>query len=102
MEDYVINIYLEYFRSSGIEHANIINVPAQDIATFMVSTCMGGNILPSSEKRLWSSELYSFLDLEEPLVLESAWLYSADNAKPALKAFVDMVEKDPALSEKRA
>lgn len=94
VEDYVVRIYQEYFRSSGIEPANIITVPAQDVATFMVSVGMGGNIVPTSEKRLWNPELYVFLDLEEPLILESAWLYSSENINPALRRFVEMIESE--------
>ena len=32
--------------------------------------------------------VYSFVSLAEPLVLESAWLYSSDNANPALAKFI--------------
>ena len=84
MEDYVIRRYMEYFRSSGIEPENVVCVPEQDVATFMVSINLGGNIVPCSEKNTWNPELYSFVELEEPLVLESAWLYSSDNPNPAL------------------
>ena len=92
VEDYVLKIYKEYFRSSGIEPDNVINVPSQDIATFMVSIGMGGNIVPESEKRLWNPELYTFVELDEPLILESAWLYSIENNNPVLKQFVELVE----------
>ena len=66
--------------------------PEQDVATFMVSINLGGNIVPCSEKNTWNPELYSFVELEEPLVLESAWLSSSDNPNPALARFVKMVE----------
>lgn len=93
VEDYVLKIYQDYFRSSGIEPLNIINVPAQDIATFMVTVGMGGNIVPESEKSLWNQEQYAFITLEDPLILESAWLYSADNVNPALKLFIEMIDQ---------
>lgn len=92
VEDYVVRRYMEYFRSSGIEPENVVCVPEQDVATFMVSINLGGNIVPCSEKNTWNPELYSFVELEEPLVLESAWLYSSDNPNPALARFVEMVE----------
>ncbi len=93
VEDYVLKIYQNYFRESGIEPLNIINVPAQDIATFMVSLGMGGNIVPESEKVLWNPEMYTFVELEDPLILESAWLYSADNINPALKLFIEKINQ---------
>lgn len=94
VEDYVIRRYMEYFRSSGIEPENVIFVPEQDVATFMVSTNLGGNIVPHAEIDTWNPEAYSFVKLEEPLILESAWLYSSDNLNPALAQFVEMVEGD--------
>ena len=84
---------MEYFRSSGIEPENIICVPEQDVATFMVSANMGGNIVPASEKQWWNRERFAFVDLEEELAFESAWIYSADNGNPALRKFVEMVEE---------
>ena len=93
VEDYVIRQYMEYFRSSGIEPENIICVPEQDVATFMVSANMGGNIVPASEKQWWNRERFAFVDLEEELAFESAWIYSADNGNPALRKFVEMVEE---------
>ncbi|MCF0137501.1 MAG: LysR family transcriptional regulator [Oscillospiraceae bacterium] len=93
VEDYVVKSYREYFRQSDIEPKNIICVPEQDIATFMVSTGAGGNIVPVSEKKLWNSEVYAFVELEKPLVLESAWLYSVDNKNPALTSFVEEIDR---------
>ena len=92
VEDYVIKKYMDYFRVSGIEPQNVICVPEQDVATFMVSINLGGNIVPCSERESWNPELYSFVSLAEPLVLESAWLYSSDNANPALARFVEMAD----------
>ena len=94
VEDYITSMYLDYFRASGIEPENVIYVPEQDIATFMVALNMGGNIVPVSERRRWSTELYSFVELEEPLIFESAWLYSSDNENPALLQFVNMIRQN--------
>lgn len=94
VEDYVTELYMDYFRSSGIEPKKIICVPGQDVATFMVSAGMGGNIVPCCEKNQWRSDIYAFVDLEEPLALESAWLYSGDNTNSALMQFVGMVTRD--------
>ena len=88
----MIKKYMDYFRVSGIEPQNVICVPEQDVATFMVSINLGGNIVPCSERESWNPELYSFVSLAEPLVLESAWLYSSDNANPALARFVEMAD----------
>ena len=96
VEDYVTSMYLNYFRSAGIEPENVIYVPEQDVATFMVALNKGGNIVPWSERRQWSSELYSFVQLEEPLVFESAWLYSSENENPALLQFVNMIKQGEA------
>lgn len=92
VEDYVISLYIDYFRSAGIEPEKVICVPEQEIASFMVAANMGGNIVPCSEKRQWNSALYSFIDLEEPLAFESAWLYSVENANPALLEFINSVQ----------
>lgn len=92
VEDYVIGIYLDFFRSSGIEPGNVIYVPEQDIAAFMVSANMGGNIVPCSEKDWWRPDLYSFVELEGELTFESAWLYCIDNNNTALRQFVEMIE----------
>lgn len=89
VEDYVINIYIEYFREENIEPKHIIFVPEQDIATFMVSSGSGGNIVPKSESEMWNNDTFAFVELEKPLILESAWLYSSDNANPALRKFVE-------------
>ena len=62
----------------------------------MVALNKGGNIVPWSERRQWSSELYSFVQLEEPLVFESAWLYSSENENPALLQFVNMIKQGEA------
>lgn len=93
VEDYVTELYMDYFRVSGIEPKKVICVPEQDVAAFMVSLGRGGNIVPCAEKAQWRAELYSFVELEEPLTLESAWLYSADNLNPALLQFVEMVDQ---------
>lgn len=99
VEDFITKFYLDYFRSSGIEPEHVIYVPEQDVATFMVASNMGGNIVPCIEKRQWSHEQYAFVDLKDPLVLESAWLYSTDNKNPALKLFVEMIENEPMTYE---
>lgn len=93
VEDYVISSYMDYFRSSDIEPQNIICVPEQDVANFMVSINLGGNIVPCHEKYTWNDKQYSFVDLEESLVLESAWLYSSENNNPALLRFVEMMQE---------
>ena len=35
-------------------------------------------------------------ELEEPLVFESAWLYSSENENPALLQFVNMIKQGEA------
>lgn len=92
VEDYVVKSYMEYFREEHIEPGNIVCVPEQDIAAFMVSTGAGGNIVPVSEKEMWNNDAYAFVGLEKPLVLESAWLYSCDNTNQALHRFVEETE----------
>lgn len=99
VEDFITKLYLDYFRSDGIEPEHVIYVPEQDVATFMVASNMGGNIVPCIEKRQWNHDQYSFVMLEEPLILESAWLYSADNNNPALAQFVEMIESEPGIYE---
>lgn len=95
VEDFITKFYLNYFRSGGIEPHHVICVPEQDVASFMVAANMGGNIVPLTEKAQWNPEQYSFVTLDEPLVLESAWLYSADNGNPALSRFVEMLNCQP-------
>lgn len=99
VEDFITKLYMDYFRSSGIEPEHVIYVPEQDVATFMVAANMGGNIVPCIEKRQWNRKQYAFVTLEEPLILESAWLYSSDNTNPALAYFVEMIESEPGIYE---
>lgn len=93
VEDYVTKLYLDYFRESGIEPENVIYVPEQDVATFMVAANMGGNIVPISEKEQMNRDNFRFVELQEPLVFESAWLYSSKNQNPALPLFLKTAEE---------
>ena len=96
VEDYVTKLYLNYFRDSGIEPEHVIYVPEQDVATFMVAANMGGNIVPLSEKEQMNTDNFCFVELEEPLVFESAWLYSSKNQNPALPLFIKTAEEQAA------
>ena len=93
VEDYVTKLYLNYFRDSGIEPEHVIYVPEQDVATFMVAANMGGNIVPLSEREQMNTENFRFIELEDPLVFESAWLYSSKNQNPALPLFIKTAEQ---------
>lgn len=92
VEDYVINLYKEYFRSSNIPASNIIAVPDQNVSLFMTLMNEGACIVPFEEKYYWSTDTFSFVDLDEQLVLNSAWLYSSENLNPALSQFVSMFD----------
>lgn len=92
-ENYLRDYYVDYFRESGIEPENILNVPSQSVAVMMVAVGIGGNIVPVMNKPWWNPEVFAFVPLRDKLCFESAWVHSVRNNNPALPVFIDLVNE---------